>query len=77
MPVEWGVKSGTAHTVKFAFDIKRPLVFVRTPNQVNFDWVPGEYRQVGSFFTLPKDHQKFISTLKDQLELKETQRMLI
>lgn len=77
LPVEWGVKSGTAHTVKFAFDLNRPLVFVRTPTQPRFDWVPGEYRQIGQFFTLPQDHGDFISTLADQLDYKETQRMLI
>jgi len=77
IPVQWSIKSGTAHTVKFAFSMKRPLVFVRTPFQENFDWLPPEYRAFGSLFTLPQDQQSFTDTISKQLEFKETQRTLI
>ncbi|MEC7762550.1 MAG: DNA-processing protein DprA [Pseudomonadota bacterium] len=66
-PIEWAIKSGTSHTVKFAYEAGRPLIFARTPEQPSFDWIPGDYHQVGAFFTLPLEHTRFIQTLEDCL----------
>ncbi|MEO3480765.1 DNA-processing protein DprA [Phaeobacter sp. CAU 1743] len=76
-PVEWAAKSGTAHTVKFAYNMGRPIVLARTTLQQRFDWVPVEYRQVGAFFTLPTDHDAFIRTLVSHLHEEAVQLSLI
>jgi DNA protecting protein DprA len=77
MPIEWSVKSGTAHTVKFAYDTHRPISFLRTPAQPNFDWIPVEYRQIGKFYTLPQNHETFISDTIQLVEGHNLQRFLL
>jgi DNA processing protein len=74
IPIEWSLKSGTAHTVKFASDLQRPLLFVRTPNQPTFDWLPSSYRSEGFIFDLPKEHGRFIDTVRHNLSSVQSQK---
>ena len=60
IPTEWAVKSGTAHTVRFAHELSRPIAFVRTPNQPDFGWIPREYVSANGFFTLPIEQNRFV-----------------
>ena len=61
IPTEWAVKSGTAHTVRYAHDLLRPIAFLRTPAQPDLDWVPREYVPQNGFFTIPSDQADFVS----------------
>lgn len=63
-PIEWKEKSGTMHTVKYAKELKRPLVFARTSDQPSHDWIPLELRNVAACFTLPADHSDFMEYMK-------------
>lgn len=61
IPVEWARRSGTAHTVRFATDLKRPIACLRLP-----DWpidrvtlAPGLGGETGQVFTLPREHESF------------------
>ncbi|NOD63734.1 MULTISPECIES: DNA-processing protein DprA [unclassified Ruegeria] len=76
-PIEWSLKSGTAHTVKFATDLDRPLVFARAPTQPQQDWIPRELYSSAGYFTVPKDHDKFIAFFKANLEVQPKQKLLI
>lgn len=67
-PVEWKAKSGTTHTVRYAVEMKRPLVFARTRNQPAHDWIPNELRYNAAYFTLPKDSEDFMSYISYNLE---------
>ena len=67
IPSEWALKSGTAHTVRFAHEISRPIAFLRTPSQANLDWVPREYVANNGFFTLPKDQMRFVDFILKHL----------
>jgi len=61
LPVEWSLRSGTAHTVRFAVDLKRSLACVRMqawPTQVNFD-EPYLRKTNMAVFTLPQDQVQF------------------
>lgn len=60
IPTEWAVKSGTAHTVRYAKELSRPIAFLRTPTQSNFDWVPREYVPQNGFFTIPTEQDSFV-----------------
>ncbi|MFT8828746.1 DNA-processing protein DprA [Acetobacter syzygii] len=75
-PVEWTLKSGTAHTVKFAKDLCRPMLYVRTPTQPKLDWIPSNLLSNSMRLTLPRDHDKFISYLKDSLNPRLVQTRL-
>ncbi len=61
IPTEWNLKSGTAHTVRFAHELSRPIVFMRTPSQPKLDWVPREYLGGNGFFTVPVEQDQFLS----------------
>ncbi len=60
IPSEWAVKSGTAHTVRFAHELARPIAFLRTPSQRKLDWVPREYFPENGFFTIPREQTAFV-----------------
>lgn len=68
-PVEWKAKSGTMHTVRYAADMKRPLVFARTQNQPLHDWIPSDLRYNAAYFTLPKDNEDFLNYISHNLEV--------
>ena len=76
-PIEWGIKSGTAHTVKFASDLRRPIVFVRTPTQDALDWIPKNLLNGSGRFTLPLDQEKFLSFLREQMNDEPAQKSFI
>jgi DNA protecting protein DprA len=75
-PIEWGVKSGTAHTVKFASDLKRPIIYARTPMQAEHDWIPASLLHNSIRLTLPQEHTKFLNFLRDGLSAEPAQKSL-
>jgi DNA protecting protein DprA len=61
IPVEWARRSGTAHTVRFATALKRPIACLRLA-----DWPadrlvlePGLGRETGEIFTVPREQGAF------------------
>lgn len=55
IPLEWRIRSGTAHTVRYAAEQKRPIVSLRLP-----DWTPREHEEIeyartlgANVFTVP------------------------
>ncbi|WP_406871956.1 DNA-processing protein DprA [Aminobacter sp. P9b] len=61
IPVEWARRSGTAHTVRFATALKRPIACLRLS-----DWPvdrlvlePGLGQEMGEIFTVPREQQAF------------------
>ncbi|HDY96305.1 hypothetical protein LCGC14_0153720 [marine sediment metagenome] len=75
-PIEWGVKSGTAHTVKFASDLNRPIVYVRTPMQAELDWIPSNLRRNCIRLTLPREHVRFVQFINNGLTSEPAQKAL-
>lgn len=66
IPTEWERRSGTAHTVRFASQLKRPIACLRLPdwpsNRVTLE--PGLGLPSGRIFTVPAeqgDFQEFVS----------------
>jgi DNA processing protein len=66
IPVEWAAKSGTAHTVRYALQLKRPLACLRLG-----DWeaarvvLPSTSSHEASIFTIPGqeiEFRKFVET---------------
>lgn len=72
IPTEWSLKSGTAHTVRYAKTLNRPIAFLRTPIQSEFNWVPTELSANNGFFTIPTDQNDFVSFL--EIKLKQVQK---
>ncbi len=61
IPVEWARRSGTAHTVRFATALKRPIACLRLA-----DWPadrlslePGLGQETGAVFTVPREQSAF------------------
>lgn len=67
IPTEWAIKSGTAHTVRYAHELARPIAFLRTPTQAGFNWVPREYTSYNGFFTIPADQDSFLGFVQRSL----------
>ncbi|WP_158930001.1 DNA-processing protein DprA [Acidisphaera sp. S103] len=65
IPAEWASKSGTAHTVRFARDLERPVFSIslsgvlRTPDAGEGD----------KHFSLPHDHEAFMQSLNMATEV--------
>lgn len=59
VPVEWSLRSGTAHTVRYATSLHRDLVLIRVPNTTKPDWVHSELTRVGHTFVLPHQESEF------------------
>ncbi|KZX98868.1 MULTISPECIES: DNA-processing protein DprA [unclassified Sulfitobacter] len=76
-PIEWGVKSGTAHTVKFASDLKRPIMYARTPMQAEQDWIPSNLLHNSVRLTLPQEHVAFLNFFKVGLAAEPAQKSLL
>jgi DNA processing protein len=61
IPAEWNRRSGTAHTVRFATGLSRPIACLRLP-EWPIDRVvlePGMGLPTGEVFTVPHDHARF------------------
>jgi DNA protecting protein DprA len=61
IPVEWSRRSGTAHTVRFASVLKRPIACLRLP-EWPLDRVvlePGLGLETGEIFTVPREQTRF------------------
>ena len=70
IPTDWALKSGTAHTVRFAHELSRPMVFLRTPAQPALEWVPREYVPGNGFFTIPTEQNAFLDFVLKKLNSK-------
>jgi DNA processing protein len=68
IPVEWAVRSGTAHTVRHAFELDRPIGFLRTPNQSDFGWIPKVYKTEENCFTCPLDQDEFLGFVDKSMD---------
>jgi len=81
IPTEWAVKSGTAHTVRYAHELSRPTAFLRTPAQPDLGWVPREYVPKNGFFTIPTEQDGFVDfvlrNLNSEPKPKTTQLKLL
>lgn len=60
VPAEWAARSGTAHTVKYAADLKRPIACLRMPDwpedRVPFTAISGSDKKL---FTVPGEEKMF------------------
>jgi DNA protecting protein DprA len=69
VPVEWARRSGTAHTVRFASDLRRPIACLRlsdwAPERVVME--PGQGHDGGTIFTLPSEHRHFDAFIRGSL----------
>ncbi len=67
IPVEWNRRSGTAHTVRFATALGRPIACLRLPewpeDRVMLE--PGLGYPGGALFTLPRDQTAFDAFVRD------------
>lgn len=61
IPAEWSRRSGTAHTVRFAAQLGRPIACLSLPEWPEDRVVlePGLGFETGAIFTLPRDHARF------------------
>lgn len=61
IPAEWQRRSGTAHTVRFATELRRPIACLRLPdwprNRVALE--PGLGLPGGEIFTVPREQSRF------------------
>jgi DNA processing protein len=61
IPVEWARRSGTAHTVRFATELGRPIACLRladwTADRVVLE--PGLGQETGQIFTVPREQDAF------------------
>jgi DNA protecting protein DprA len=71
IPVEWSRHSGTAHTVRFASGLKRPIACLRLPewpdDRVKLE--PGLGLETGEVFTVPREQARFDRFVRDALEM--------
>lgn len=69
VPVEWARRSGTAHTVRFASDLGRPIACLRLPDWPSTRVVlePGQGLEDGEIFTLPREHRQFDAFIRRTL----------
>lgn len=75
VPTEWAAKSGTAHTVKYAADLGRPIACLRLPDwtesRVALATIKGEAK---ALFTVPGEEKKFRTYLAKALRAAKTRR---
>ncbi len=70
IPVEWNPRSGTAHTIRFASSLKRPIACLRMPdweaNRVTLS--KGLGAETGRVFTIPGEEAEFRNYVKNAVE---------
>jgi DNA protecting protein DprA len=61
IPVEWNAKSGTAHTVRFAAGLQRPIAYLRMPDwdKARLPVATQNGTQTARVFTIPGDEVDF------------------
>lgn len=68
VPVEWAVRSGTAHTVRFATQLERPIACMRMPQ---WDEMRTPFRTIkyenAALFTVPGDEAPFLEFIANAL----------
>jgi DNA protecting protein DprA len=69
IPVEWARRSGTAHTVRFATALGRPIACLRLAdwpmNRIALE--PGLGEETGRIFTVPREQDAFDHFVRDAL----------
>ena len=65
IPVQWRAKSGTAHTVRFALDLGRPVAGLRLPTWVEAGPLQGQ--SATEVFTIPGSEAEFRSFVGEAL----------
>ena len=68
IPVEWSIRSGTAHTVKFAVSLGRDVAFVRVPYGSGIDWLGADVARGKPLFSLPQQEVEFSSFVTRSLQ---------
>ena len=72
IPVEWTIKGGTAHTVRFAYEAQKSIICLRLP-----DWGDSHTELDlaqswdAKIFTIPSDESKFIESVKKSFASQE------
>jgi hypothetical protein len=71
IPVEWNPKSGTAHTVRFAAALKRPIVYLRMPDWDENRMSLGKMSGISTarMFTIPGDEVELKDFVKSVISL--------
>lgn len=76
IPVEWQRRSGTAHTVRFATQLSKPIACLRLadwePQRVSL--LPGLGLETGEIFTVPRDQAKLDKFITQSINGPSTQR---
>lgn len=76
IPVEWERRSGTAHTVRFATQLSKPIACLRLadwePQRVAL--LPGLGLETGEIFTVPRDHAKLDKFVRKSIDGPNTYR---
>lgn len=69
IPVEWNRRSGTAHTVRFASQLGRPIACLSMPEWPDDKVVlePGLGLETGAIFTVPRQHVRFAEFVQSAL----------
>ena len=80
IPVEWNIKSGTAHTVKYAASLNRDIAFLKVPSNRSLDWIASDVVKEGEVFRLPQQGSEFAAfvhrSLRSKTERKNPQLSL-
>ena len=73
IPVEWSIKSGTAHTVKYAYKYNKRIVCLRVPcwdDMKHQELLLAEHDYSASVFSIPGEEEMFLQHLKTAMEEK-------
>jgi DNA processing protein len=75
IPVEWNLRSGTAHTVRFATVLKRPIACLRMPDWAHERLVltKGCGQETGRIFTVPSEETELRAYVARCLALTATE----
>jgi DNA processing protein len=75
IPVEWNLRSGTAHTVRFATALKRPIACLRIPDwpQDRVVLTKGCGEETGRIFTVPGEESELRAYIAHGLSLTVTE----
>lgn len=67
IPVEWSIKSGTAHTVRYAASLGRDIAFLRVPYGRSADWIASDVARGREIFYLPQQGNEFATFVHSSL----------
>jgi DNA processing protein len=73
IPVEWSPHSGTAHTVRYACTLKRPIAGLRLPDWPQNRVILGDVTE-GEIFTIPPEEAQFREFVARSINRKQYSR---